>query len=66
MQEVGKVKIDLQSTQTKLENERTVQKDLRDKLADADTKLSGMVVNKTAMFTTLEEHKLNKSIKLMC
>jgi len=44
MQEVGKVKIDLQSTQTKLENERTVQKDLRDKLADADTKLSGMVV----------------------
>lgn len=42
MQEVGKVKIELQSSQTKLENERAVQRDLRDKMAEADNKLSGM------------------------
>ncbi|XP_060581578.1 leucine-rich repeat-containing protein 45-like [Ruditapes philippinarum] len=40
MQEVGKVKIEMQGTATKLENERSIQKELREKLAEADTKLS--------------------------
>ena len=41
MQEVGKVKIDLQGAQTKLDGEKAIQKELRDKLAEADNKLSG-------------------------
>ena len=44
MQEVGKVKIELQQVMTKLDGERTVHKDLREKLSDADNKLSGIMV----------------------
>ena len=42
MQEVGKVKIELQQVTTKLDGERTAQKDLREKLSEADNKLSGI------------------------
>ena len=41
MQEVGKVKIELQQVLTKLDGEKTTQKDLREKLSETDTKLSG-------------------------
>ena len=42
MQEVGKVKIELQQVTTKLDGERTAQRDLREKLSEADNKLSGI------------------------
>ena len=42
MQEVGKVKIELQQVLTKLDGEKTTQKDLREKLSETDTKLSGI------------------------
>ena len=44
MQEVGKVKIELQQVTTKLDGERTVQKDLREKLSEVDNKLSGIAI----------------------
>lgn len=43
MQEVGKVKIELQQVMTKLDGERTIQKDLREKLSETDNKLSGEI-----------------------
>ena len=41
MAEVGKVKIELNQTISKLEGERSVHADLREKLAQADKELSG-------------------------
>ena len=41
MAEVGKVKIELNQTQNKLEGERSVHAELREKLAQADKDLSG-------------------------
>ena len=39
--EVGRVKIELNQTMSKLEGERSVHADIRDKLAQADKDLSG-------------------------
>ncbi|KAH3864420.1 leucine-rich repeat-containing protein 45-like isoform X2 [Dreissena polymorpha] len=54
MQEVGKVKIDLQSVQTKLDSEKSVQKELRDKLAEADTKLSEQLMKHRELLDSKE------------
>ncbi|WAQ96759.1 LRC45-like protein [Mya arenaria] len=43
MQEVGKVRIELQSVHTKLDNEKAIQRELRDRLTEADNKLSAII-----------------------
>ena len=41
MAEVGKVRIELGGVQSKLDQEKAIQRDLRDRLSEADNKLSG-------------------------
>lgn len=54
MQEVGKVKIELQGAVTKLENERSMQKELREKLAESDNKLSEQMMKHREMIDSKE------------
>lgn len=64
MQEVGKVRIELQGTLGKLENERVVQKELREKLAEADTKLSEQIMKHRETIDSKEREIMSLQEKL--
>lgn len=64
MQEVGKVKIEMQGAITKLENERSMQKDLREKLAELDTKLSGTFLKNSIIYSFIHFFVIMFTLKI--
>lgn len=64
MQEVGKVKIELQQVMTKLDGERTIQKDLREKLSETDNKLSEQMLKHREIVETKDREILSLQERL--
>ncbi|XP_052762875.1 leucine-rich repeat-containing protein 45-like [Mya arenaria] len=64
MQEVGKVRIELQSVHTKLDNEKAIQRELRDRLTEADNKLSEQMMKHRDLLESKEREITHLQEKL--
>lgn len=70
--EVGKVKVDLNKAQSKLEQERTIQNELREKLSNVDSQMSEQLLKhrqvmeeKEKELVTLQEKMKGRDLELV-